>query len=100
MDQSKRPGATLDWQTEDEYWRDNYSDRPYVSQNSDYETWRPAYRYGFESAHRYSGKRWQDVESDLRTGWDKYEHRGDQRSTWEQIKDAVRDGWDRLTGNR
>mgnify|MGYP006182844913 CR=1 FL=1 len=37
-----------------------------------------------------------EVESDLRTGWSSYEHRG--MSTWEQIKDAVRDGWDRVMG--
>jgi hypothetical protein len=36
------------------------------------------------------------VEADLRTGWDKYEHRG--TSTWERIKDAVRDAWHRVTG--
>jgi hypothetical protein len=100
MDQTRRSGATVDWNTEDEYWRENYANRPYVGQNRDYERWRPAYRYGFESAQQYGNKRWQEVEPDLRSGWDRYEHRGDQRSTWEQIKDAVRDGWDRLTGNR
>jgi hypothetical protein len=100
MDQTKRSGATLDWATEDEYWRNNYASRPYVGQNREYEQWRPAYRYGFDSAQRYTGQQWDEVESDLRTGWDRYEHRGGIRSTWEQIKDAVRDGWDRLTGNR
>lgn len=100
MDQTKPTGATLDWTAEDEYWRSNYEKRPYIGQNRDYETWRPAYRYGFESAQRYSGKRWEDVENDLRSGWDRYEHRGTTRSTWEQIKAAVRDGWDRLTGRR
>jgi hypothetical protein len=100
MDQTKPSSATLDWTAEDEYWRSNYANRPYIGQNRDYEMWRPAYRYGFESAQRYSGKRWEDVESDLRSGWDRYEHRGTTRSTWEQIKAAVRDGWDRLTGRR
>jgi hypothetical protein len=93
-----KSGAMLDWTTEEDYWRKNYSSRPYAGQNRDFEYWKPAYRYGYDSAGRHQGRNWNDVESDLRTGWDKYEHRG--TSTWEQIKDAVKDGWDRMVGNK
>ena len=93
-----KSGAMLDWTSEEDYWRKNYSSRPYAGQNRDFDYWKPAYRYSYDSANRYQGRRWDEVESDLRTGWNNYEHRG--TSTWEQIKDAVRDGWDRLTGNR
>ena len=62
--------------------------------------WKPAYRYGYDSAARHHGRRWDEVENDLRGGWDTYEHRGSARGTWEQVKDAVRDGWDRLVGNK
>jgi DNA ligase-1 len=96
MDKTGR--STLDWTTEDEYWRSNYSTRPYVGTDRSYERWQPGYRYGWESAQRYQGKNWDDVETNLRSDWDRYEYRGN--STWEQIKDAVRDGWDRLTGRR
>jgi hypothetical protein len=41
------------------------------------------------------GRTWNEVEADLRTGWDKFEHRG--TSTWERVKDAVRDAWHRAT---
>jgi hypothetical protein len=99
MDQTGR-SSTIDWTSEDEYWRSNYSNRPYIGSNRNYDEWRPAYRYGYESANRYQGKRWEDVENDLRSGWDRYEHRGTNRSTWEQMKAAVRDGWDRLVGNK
>jgi hypothetical protein len=58
----------------------------------------PAYRYGFESAHRYEGRNWNDIESQLSTNWTTYEHRT--KSTWEEIKGAVRDAWDRVTGRR
>jgi hypothetical protein len=45
------------------------------------------------------GRSWNDVEADLRTGWDKYEGRGTAaESTWEKVKDAVRDAWHRVTG--
>lgn len=93
-----RTGSMLDWKTEEDYWRTNYGNRPYATTNRDFNYWRPGYQYGYESATRYQGRKWNDVEPDLRTGWDKYENRG--QTTWEQIKDAVRDAWDRVTGNR
>ncbi len=91
------PGMSSgDWSTEDRYWRENYVSRPYAHADRGYDTYQPGYRYGFESANRYRGRQWNEVESDLRSGWDRYEHRG--QSTWENIKDAVRDAWDRVTG--
>ena len=94
MDQSRK-SSTLDWTTEDDYWRTNYRNRPYAGSN-DYAYWQPAYRYGYESAERYSNRKWDDVENDLRTGWNTYQYRA--TATWEQIKAAVRDAWDRVTG--
>ena len=44
------------------------------------------------------GRSWNEVESDLRTGWDRSEGRGGVESTWEKVKDAVRDAWHRVTG--
>jgi hypothetical protein len=88
-----------DWNAEDEYWRANYRNRPYASSGSiNYDTLGPGYRYGYESAHRYHGRNWNDVESDLERGWNTFEHRAS--STWEQVKDAVRDAWDRVIGRR
>jgi hypothetical protein len=89
-------GLTRDWNTEESWWRDNWSSRRYASGDRGFDYYRPGYRYGFESANRYRGREWNDVESDLRTGWNSYEHRG--QSTWEDLKDAVRDAWDRVTG--
>ncbi len=87
----------LNWDTEDTYWRDNFRGRPYVL-GDDYDRYRPAYRYGFESARHHMGRNWEDAEPDIKQGWDRYEHRGGLQSTWEDIKDAVRDAWDRVTG--
>jgi hypothetical protein len=92
-----RTGTMRDWETEQEYWRTNYSTRPYASAG-DFEYWQPGYRYGYDSAMKYQGRKWNEVENDLRTGWDRVEDRG--QSTWEQVKDAVRDAWNRVTGNR
>ena len=43
---------------EDAYWRDNYSKRPYVTAGSTYDTYRPAYQYGWESYGTYRGRSW------------------------------------------
>ncbi|MBK5188015.1 MAG: hypothetical protein JJD97_07200 [Gemmatimonadaceae bacterium] len=83
-----------DWGKEQDYWRTNWSSRPYASADRGFEYYSPGYRYGFESAHKHAGKQWSAVEGDLRTGWDRYEHRG--TGTWEHMKDAIRDGWNRI----
>lgn len=88
----------LKWEDEDTYWQTNYRTRPYASSSTDYDRFRPGYRYGYESAGRYAGRHWNDVETDLSRGWSSYEHRG--TSTWEQVKDAVRDAWDRVMGRQ
>ena len=87
---------STDWNTEDAYWRENCKSRPYAGTN-DYNYYQPGYRYGYESAQKYSGRNWDQVEGDLRSDWDTYEYRG--HSTWENIKSAVRDAWDRVTGH-
>ena len=85
------------WDQEDSWWRENYGARPY-STGRNYEDFRPAYQYGFESGRHHMGRNWNDVESDLRTGWDRQEGRGGSESTWEKVKDAVQDAWNRVTG--
>jgi hypothetical protein len=83
------------WDDEDRYWRETYSTRRYAS-GRDYESFRPGYRYGYESATRYQGRSWTDAEQDLERDWGTYPNRG--TSTWQQVKDAVRDAWERVTG--
>jgi hypothetical protein len=103
------PGATggaeasgvtgfTEWGREETYWRDNFSSRPYARGDRGFDVFRPAYRYGTESANRLRGRKWSDVEPELRSGWERYEHRGASHSAWADIKDAVRDAWDRVAG--
>jgi hypothetical protein len=79
---------------EDEYWRDNYKGRPYIEQGADYEAYRPAYRYGWESYSRYGGRSFDDVETELSRDWDARDDRG--TLGWQKAKHAVRDAWDRV----
>jgi len=63
-----------------------------------YEDYAPAYRYGYDMASdpRYRGRRFSDVEEDLRTDYT----RRYPNSTWERIKASVQYGWDKVTGKR
>jgi len=87
------------WDLEDRWWEQNFASRPYASGHS-YEDFRPAYQYGFESGRHHMGRSWNDVEPDLRTGWDKFEGRRAGGAAWENIKDAVKDAWHRITGQQ
>ena len=90
-------GHTPTWEMEDEYWRGACRSRPYWSKDSTYDDWRPAYRYGYESAVRHEGRAWDDqLEDELRTGWDRYPERRNRDWSWQHVKDAVRDAWNRL----
>jgi hypothetical protein len=85
--------TTFDPQVEETYWRANHSKQPYAS-GTTYDEYGPAYRYGWESHSRYTGRRFEDVENDLERGWDKA--KGTSKLTWMKAKNAVRDAWHRI----
>jgi hypothetical protein len=85
-----------DWQTEEEYWREQYRNRPYFEAGRDFDYYRPGYRFAYDARDRYQDDEWDNVEANLQRDWDRYDDRG--QTTWQQIKNAVRDGWDRITG--
>jgi hypothetical protein len=88
------------WETEDNYWEENFSSRPYALGPDYYDKFRPAYRYGFESARDSLGRSWDDAEPDLRSGWERYQTESGTPSVWDEIKAAVRDAWDRVASGR
>lgn len=69
----------------------------YSGSGASFDDYAPAYSYGSQMRgdSRYSGRQWDDVESDLRTDWESRNAGG--ASTWEKTKAAVRRGWDRMT---
>lgn len=81
---------------EDDYWRRNYASRPYVSPGDSYETYRPAYEYGWESYRRYRGRRFDEVETELRRQWE----RTDREMSWGVARGATRDAWQRVEQRR
>ena len=87
------PGT--DFRTEDEHWRENFMTRPYVDTTEDYDTYRPAYQYGWEARQRYPEREWDDrLEAELSQGWAETQH--GTRQGWEKVKGAVRDAWHRV----
>nr|WP_314542911.1 general stress protein [uncultured Massilia sp.] len=81
---------------DDDYYRSDWNSN-YAALGGAYDDYAPAYRYGSESRGKYSGRNWDDVESDLRTDWDSRYGSSGGPSTWEKFKAAVRHGWDKIT---
>ena len=77
---------------EDAYWRENYATRPYVTPGSTYETYRPAYEYGWESVGQYGGRTFEEVELELSRNWDSEQT----RLSWDRAREATRDAWHRV----
>jgi hypothetical protein len=84
------------WETEDNYWVENFTSRPYALGPDFYDRFRPAFRYGFESAQHYMGRSWEEAEPDLRRGWETYQHRGETPPAWDEVQEAARDAWERV----
>jgi hypothetical protein len=84
----------VDPTAEEAYWRDEYVKRDYVDKGASYDTYRPAYRTGYEGFTRYPGRSYDEVEMDLKRDYEK--SRGDSDLSWERAKYATRDAWHRV----
>lgn len=80
---------------EADYWRSEYTNRPYVDRKYSYDNdYAPAYAYGNSVRAQYRDRRWDDsLETDIRQGWEAAKDKSQLK--WEQAKDAVRDAFDR-----
>jgi uncharacterized protein (TIGR02271 family) len=79
-------------------FRRDFESRYGSARGASYDTYAPAYRYGYEMANdeRYRGRDWDDVESTLKTDY----LRRNPTSTWDRIRGAVRYGWEKVTRQR
>jgi len=89
----KGVGELIDPTTEDNWLREYFGTRDDHKKGTTHEHYRDAYRYGLTSSEQYSGRRFEDVETDLRTGWEK--NRGASTMAWDDARDAVRNAFDR-----
>lgn len=78
-----------------EYWRENYSSRPYVNQGANFETYKPAYEYGYKSRAENPDRSFDQVRDELQSNWQTNKTNLD----WTQAEPAIRDSYER-TGNQ
>lgn len=73
----------------------NHFKTTYNTSGLTYNDYSSGYRYGYDLAgnSRYSGRKWNDIESDVRKDW---ENRNP-NNPWERFKDSIRYAWDRVT---
>ena len=74
--------------------RKNYSNRPYAKSGVSYETYRPAYEYGWQARMMHADADWAEIEPNLRAGWP--QARGDSKLEWTDAQHAAKDAWDRV----
>lgn len=89
----KAVAEQLDPTVESAYWESEYENRPYFDDTVGYDTYEPAYRYGWEGRTRYQDRTFEAAEADLRRDWEKSEY--NKSLNWNKAKHAARDAWNR-----
>lgn len=92
----KGVAESIDPTREDAYWRDHYSDRPYVERGSTYDDYGPAYGFGVDAYGRYPGRTFEEVEPEMSQQW--VTGSGASTLRWDSARHAVRDAWNRVDG--
>ncbi len=85
--------GAIEWESDNDYWRKNYPSRPYYNSTMEYGVYEPAYHYGTDAYRRHEGRRYEEVEAELKAGWEKLKDKSG--LAWEQAKDAIRDAYNR-----
>jgi phage tail tape-measure protein len=89
----KGVAEAVDPTVEEEYWRGNYANRPYVKKGASFDDYAPAYRHGVDAYGQSNGRTFEQSEPDLERSWEKV--KGDSRLSWDEARDASRDSWQR-----
>lgn len=101
-DERLQNGALNDIEAQNQYWRENYRNRPYsqdaynLTPDLDYDRdFSKAYELGHQArSEAPENSRFEDMESGLQTRWEEF--KAESRLKWEQAKHAVKDAWDRM----
>jgi hypothetical protein len=91
----KQVAESIDPTVEDEYWRENYTSRPYVREGSSYDDYAPAYGLGVTAFTRDPNRSFDELEPELGRDWQT--SRSGSPLQWEQAKHATRDAWHRVS---
>lgn len=91
----KGVAEAVDPTVEENYWRDNFSNRPYVESNATYDDYGPAYSYGVGSFGINQGRSFDEAEPHLSRDW--HIAKGTSNLTWDKAKHASRDAWNKVS---
>lgn len=75
------------------YWREHHVKEPYYVKSRNFDFYAPAYRAGYEGHTKYHGRKFDEVESDIRADYLRY--KGDM-SSWDEVRPASLAGWNRI----
>ena len=89
----KGVGEMIDPTTEDNWLRDNFSSRPYVTKGETFDTYQPAYRYGGDAEYRYGDEDFETIEPELEQRWTTTDK--NMPMPWVKARSAVKDAYDR-----
>lgn len=92
----KGVAEVIDPTQEDAYWRDHYSNRPYVERGATYDDYGPAYGMGVDAVRRYPGRSFDEIEPEMSHDWTT--GGGPSMLGWDRAKHAARDAWNRVNG--
>jgi len=89
-------GATRGYTDYETRFRNNFNAN-YANTGSTWESYSPAYRYGYDLAsdQRYQDWSWDRMESDARTRWE-----STNPNTWDRFKQSIHDAFDEVRGRR
>jgi hypothetical protein len=87
-------GEAIDPTVEDSYWRGTFSRETYYVSGMSYDDYGPAYRTGYQGRSQYAGRKFEDVERDLESNYNR--GKGNSKLSWDHAKHAVRAAWDRI----
>ena len=82
--------------SEDTYWRETYSSRPYFRDGYSYDDYEPAYRLGYNAYDTHGAAFSDEMASDLERHYT--DRRGHSRLEWDDARHAVRDAYERRAG--
>ncbi len=92
----KAVAENIDPTVELDYWRDEYRNRPYYSEEYGFEDYEPAYRAGIEAYTPGESMTWEERE-ELAASRYQGEHRA---LRWNDVRPAAKDAYDRLAQRR
>lgn len=75
-------------------FQSSYQNASYYKPGQTWDDYEPAYAYGHDRRGALRDRRWEEVENDLETGWEKA--KANSRLVWADAKEAVREGWHKL----